>query len=110
MFTRGSRENNNLKIFRIRELVSSSELHEEGRAMRHCVYTYANSCHLGSCSIWSVTEEAAKRKKRLATIEVSRKGDVRQVRGPCNCKPDENVNRLIKQWGEKEGLKVGSLS
>ena len=38
----------------IQELLDSDALYAEGRAMRHCVYTYANQCWRGETTIWSL--------------------------------------------------------
>ena len=52
-FAEGTEPSRNMRIWRIRELLSSQELIAEGRRMHHCVSSYAASCHGGKCSIWS---------------------------------------------------------
>jgi hypothetical protein len=37
----------------IEELLDSDALYADGRAMRHCVYTYADRCRRGETTIWS---------------------------------------------------------
>lgn len=50
-FQEGNEKTGNMRFWLIRELLSSKELIEEGRKMRHCVATYAKSCYHGRCSI-----------------------------------------------------------
>jgi hypothetical protein len=38
----------------VRELLDSKALQDEGREMRHCVFTYASGCSQGTTSIWSL--------------------------------------------------------
>lgn len=47
----GTERYKNMRVWRIRELLSSKELIAEGRQMKHCVATYAQSCYKGFCSI-----------------------------------------------------------
>ncbi|HSQ79292.1 MAG TPA: PcfJ domain-containing protein, partial [Candidatus Bathyarchaeia archaeon] len=69
-FVEGQESSRNMKIWRIRELLSSQELIAEGRRMHHCVSSYAASCHAGRCSIWSVDVETEDGAEALLTIEV----------------------------------------
>ncbi len=43
-----------MKIWKIEQLISHAELISEGRAMKHCVASYAHSCVRGS--FYLVTE------------------------------------------------------
>ena len=45
------------KVCTITELISTSELEEEGQAMNHCVASYRAMCQAGQSSIWSMTVE-----------------------------------------------------
>ena len=72
----------------IQELLDGKALYEEGRVMRHCVYTYVRDCLSGGTSIWSlrwIREGEEARPRRLLTIEVNNaRRAVVQVRGHCN--------------------------
>jgi len=50
-YIEGTKQTQDMKVWRIRELLSSNELIGEGRNMRHCVASYANSCSNGICSL-----------------------------------------------------------
>ena len=77
-----------MKFWSIRELLSSDELIDEGRALRHCVSTYARSCHTGRSSIWSMEIEDENGRRKILTIEVAlREKVIRQVRGRRNRLP-----------------------
>ena len=90
---------------RIVELLTSSELFEEGQAMRHCVASYAGSCSSGRTSIWSLRKTIETgRVIRLATIEVSNmRGTIVQVRGRCNRLPSKGELAILQGWSEADG-------
>jgi hypothetical protein len=93
------------RLYRIVELLSSSELFAEGRAMRHCVASYADSCASGRTSIWSMRKSIESgRVIRLATIEVSNKQrTIVQVRGRCNRLPTKGELAILQGWSEADG-------
>ncbi len=89
----------------IRELLSGVELRDEGRAMHHCVASYAYDCAKGRCSIWSMEAETKDGKKKHLTIEVERKRIV-EARGLQNRVPTESELNIIYQWAGAAGLQV----
>jgi hypothetical protein len=105
--TMGKKKSENSRTWRIRELLNSKELIAEGRAMKHCVATYAESCHEGKCTIWSMTVEEYKNVKRVLTIEVDPVNNfIRQVRGIHNRLAEENEKRIIRKWSAREELQA----
>lgn len=103
----GSEEARNMKFWSIRELLSSDELIDEGRALRHCVSTYARSCHTGRSSIWSMEIEDENGRRKILTIEVTpREKVIRQVRGRRNRLPTPKEKDLLERWAEQEGLQL----
>jgi PcfJ-like protein len=74
------------RVFEVRMLMGSEELAEEGKAMHHCVASYANACKSGRCSIWSLQMRLpCGRLVRLATVEVrSHDRQIVQVRKRAN--------------------------
>jgi hypothetical protein len=91
----------------ITELLSSKELTAEGRAMSHCVASYAYSCKNGQCSIWSLSVDSKSISERLVTIEL-RNGTLYQMRGRLNRFPNQQEMSIIRRWCQKEGLKISS--
>ena len=78
----GTEQSHNMRVWRIRELLSSQELIAEGRRMCHCVASYAKSCHNGIDSIWSMEVETDEGRKPLVTVEVNhQRNEICQVRG-----------------------------
>ncbi|WAS92623.1 PcfJ domain-containing protein [Nannocystis punicea] len=90
----------------IGELLSSSGLWAEGRALRHCVGTYVRRCVRGISSIWSL--RSAGRDGEFAsrfTIEVepvSRR--IVQIRGFANCRVEGLAREIIARWARQERL------
>lgn len=88
----------------IEELTSSHDLRKEGRALNHCVASYARSCKKGVSSIFSYKEKAFEDKfKNVLTIEV-RNNNVVQVRGKNNRMPTEAEKNHVSNWKKKNNL------
>ncbi|MXZ01779.1 hypothetical protein F4Y93_14475 [Candidatus Poribacteria bacterium] len=103
----GNKQGRNMKFWSIRELLSSDELIDEGRALQHCVQTYARSCHTGRSSIWSMEIEDENGRRKILTIEVApRERVIRQVRGRRNRLPTPREKELLKKWADQEGLQL----
>lgn len=94
-----------LRIVSIVELLSSFELAQEGRAMRHCVATYAGECIQGKASIWSLRATTRQGQKRLLTIELDpRARTVRQARRLANRPAGPRDREIVALWAERERL------
>lgn len=96
-------------MWHARELTSGQELVDEGRAMRHCVATYVDSCVRGDYSIWSLTRhEADVGVRRALTVSLDSKGVVVEARGPHNKMPSDAEWRVLETWMQASGLKQGA--
>ncbi len=92
----------------IRELLDSGALFDEGKAMRHCVYTYAPCCRRGETTIWSLRLRVEDREKRMATIEVDpRKRLIIQARAKSNRRPGVRSLEVLRQWAAWARLQIG---
>ncbi|MBF0266556.1 MAG: PcfJ domain-containing protein [Gammaproteobacteria bacterium] len=104
-YIEGSSANRNMKIWKIRELLSSQELIHEGRKLSHCVASYANSCHKGKSSIWTMEREDESGIEKLLTIEVNTSTKrILQVRGKRNRFANKIEEKIINRWRLTEGL------
>lgn len=87
------------------ELLNNAALHAEGRAMRHCVYTYANKCRRGESTIWSLRLRVEGKERRMATIEVDRRRrTIIQIRARWNRRPGMSSGEVIRKWAAHAGL------
>lgn len=75
-FVMGAAESRNMKIYRLRELLSGAELQAEGQRLRHCVGSYTSSCVSGRSTIWSMTVDDGQVVAPLLTVEL-RMADLR---------------------------------
>lgn len=92
------------KMWRIRELLSSDELIAEGRAMHHCVSSYAYSCKIGRTSIWAMDREIHSVRTRHVTIELLNKEKrIVQVRGKRNRFATDQEKKIIRRWAASMG-------
>jgi len=92
-------------IYKIIQLDNPRLLHDEGKAMSHCVGTYIGNCKYGRCSIWSLRSYRSNGKEhRIATIEVSRTNKLIQVKAKANKRPKSNYRDIILEWAIQENL------
>lgn len=111
----------------IQEITTAKGLIAEGRAMCHCVATYAGSCARGHVSVWSLQAQAAglmPAPERVMTIAVNRGRMITEARGRRNALPSggttdhgirlsrEEVvllhrgSRIVHQWAQAEQIRV----
>jgi hypothetical protein len=109
------------QLWRVEEIRSVRDLYEEGRAMKHCVASYASDCASGRSSIWSMRVVAGPeaRPQRVMTIEVNPKTRrVTEARGKCNQVPGRSgkCGRLnegltvLRRWAQQQDLTLAYLS
>jgi hypothetical protein len=93
----------------VSELLNRESLVAEGRAMRHCVATYAHSCSTGRCSIWSLRCDAGEGPERMITIDVRPSTRmIVEARAKFNAKPSPQAFRILRRWAEREALGIAS--
>lgn len=85
----------------IRPVINTDELIAEGKALHHCVGTYAKSYAEGKTDLL-VIRDKTNPDKPFFTMEVY-KGNISQTRGKYNCSPDEAVKAFIEEF-EKQKL------
>jgi len=106
-YREGRANSRNMKIWTIRELLSSSELAAEGRAQSHCVATYARSCFSGATSIWTMDLQETQVLQKKLTIELHNPAKIiRQIRGLRNRMATGREMEIVRRWADKEGLTV----
>jgi hypothetical protein len=98
------------EIWRVRELLSSRALFDEGRRMGHCVYSYAWQVERGTTSIWAITMEDGKGETgnwAMVTVEV--RNDLRRVvqaRGRFNRAITSREHGVLARWAGMNGLAI----
>ena len=88
------------------ELVDSDQLTQEGRAMRHCVGSYARRCAYGGSTIWSLRRRGDdQRESSVLTVEVNpHTATIVQVRGLANRRATGWPLEVLRMWAAREGL------
>jgi hypothetical protein len=95
------------RVWAIRELLSSRALWAEGRAMHHCVATYAGRCLRSRSTIWSMTVQDRDGLRRVLTVEVDPSArEVVQARRCFNRPPYPKDREVLNLWADREGLTV----
>jgi hypothetical protein len=96
------------RVYTITELLSSHELADEGRAMRHCVGSYTQSCASGRVSIWSLRMgEALGQVTRMLTLEVSNQSrQIIQARRQLNGLPSPKELAILGRWADAGGPSI----
>ncbi len=92
--------------WRLVEINDSDTLTAEGRAMRHCVSSYATRCARGFSTIWSLRRHALDDEPAsVLTIEVEpRSATIVQLKGPANAGAANRPLEVVRQWAERERL------
>jgi hypothetical protein len=93
------------EIWRVREILDSKALFDEGRIMQHCVYSYASRIAAGHSSIWTVSLEDDTGHRRRSTIEVwPRLRHIVQVRARSNRRAEVRDWVAINAWAGLNNL------
>lgn len=93
--------------YHFRELCDSVALREEGRAMRHCVGSYAHLCARGECAIYSLSREEDGQIVRCMTIEIDRASfRIVQARRKANMWPRASDLRVLRTWAMRHRLDI----
>jgi hypothetical protein len=93
------------EIWHVREILDSKSLFDEGRLMRHCVYSYSSQIKTGHTAIWSVTLEDATGHWRRLTIEVwPQLRYIVQARGRSNRPPEARDWVALNAWAGLNNL------
>jgi hypothetical protein len=99
------------EVWHFREVLDSKTLADEGRAMNHCVYSYAGRVENGECAIWTLTLEDETGHWRRLTIEVRLAlRRVVQARGRFNRQPEARDMVALREWAGRNNLEVGSAT
>lgn len=89
----------------VTEILTAKELAAEGRALHHCVYSYARSISAKHTSIWSLKGNG----ERVTTIEVTNTGNkIVQYRGNYNAMPKAREFQIMQAWAGENGLTIAS--
>jgi hypothetical protein len=105
---RNARGDHVTEVWHVREVLDSRALAGEGRAMGHCVYSYAGSIEKGECSIWTLTLEDGTGPWRRLTIEVRNSARcIVQARGRFNKMPEALDLIPLNAWANRNGLEIG---
>ncbi len=92
------------------QLKRAEDLVAEGRAMRHCVSTYASDCVQGQSSIWSLKRRVRDRFERLLTLELNASHQLVQVRGFANRSATEQEFLVLQRWMRDRNIQQGDES
>lgn len=93
-------------IWSFRELHSGNDLISEGKAMRHCVASYARSCAAGNRSIWAMEVDRQTGIEKIQTVEVTKQGVIVQCRGRLNRLPTTTEFEIVRRWADVAGLTI----
>jgi hypothetical protein len=95
------------EVWHFREIRDGAALADEGRAMGHCVFSYADSIQRGECSIWTATLEDGTGHWRRLTIEVrSASRRIVQARGRFNSNAEALDLVALNAWASRNRLEI----
>ncbi len=88
-----------------KEIINGEELFLESKKLKHCVFSYIDSCIHGHLTIWSLQKEVDTIYQPFITIEVSN-NKITQVSGKYNRAINDKENKLIEEWAEMMNYKM----
>jgi hypothetical protein len=94
-----------VEVWHVREILDARTLADEGRAMGHCVYSYARAIETGLCAIWTLTLRNDTGHWRRLTIEV--RPSLRQIvqaRGRFNARAEPRDLLALEAWATRNRL------
>jgi len=108
-FIMRTKQEKDVKKYRLFELCSSKELIVEGKKMNHCVASYARSCCVKVTSIFTLRcTSFLKGEETLATIEVdTRSKTIVQAKARFNKPISAAAKKIMKDWAAHHDLKIG---
>lgn len=111
----GTRERNDLRGWRVTQILSGKELAAEGSAMRHCVASYFHKAVSGRCGLFSLRlarglEIELEEFRRVLTLEVNDDFRVVQVRGVGNRPATQDERAVVGAWAASNGLTYGDTT
>lgn len=98
------------EIWRVEEILTAKKLHDEGRRMGHCVFSYGWRVERGDTSIWTIMMEDGKGQTgnwSMVTIEV--RNDLRRVvqaRGRFNRAMTTREHQVATRWANLNTLEI----
>ena len=95
-------------IWVVKQLCTLHALTNEGRKMKHCVASYAYKCINNECGIFNVScfDKSATTTDSAATIEVSSRYEIVQIKGKCNSAVSSKVLSVVRRWAQQERLRI----
>lgn len=92
-----------------KEITNGKELYQESDEMKHCVFSYIESCYHNYCAIWSMKKEVNTSFKHHLTIEV-RNNNIVQIAGKRNQKPTKKDENIIREWIKETEFTLSSCN
>jgi len=87
-------------------ITNGRDLKKESQAMRHCVFSYLESCANGQTSIWSAKKWNKTKFAHYLTIEVVN-NEIVQVSRISNIRPNKQDRAIVRQWAEQRSYFYG---
>lgn len=82
-----------------KEIITGEELFLESKKLKHCVFSYIDSCVRGYIAIWSLQKAVDSIYQPFITIEVANNRII-QVSGKHNRPINAEENKLIEEWAK----------
>ena len=92
-------------LYLFKELTDGNALFTESDTLKHCVFSYVESCSKGELSIFSMKKETNSKFQSLITIEVS-KNKMIQMAGMKNRKPNQKELEIINVWSSQIDIQI----
>jgi hypothetical protein len=95
-------------VWHVTQLLSSKELYNEGRRMKHCVASYGHRCVDGLSAIFTMTSnDGVNVDEKHLTIEITKEKRMVQARGRFNKPPAGEARLILNKWRNVHNIQDG---
>jgi hypothetical protein len=95
----------NEKTWAITQIKTEKDLHKEGKAMHHCVYSYLDKCLRGEVGIYRIESMNHMGDiKKEATVEIRRDRKIVQARALSNASISASCEKILRRYAKDNYL------
>lgn len=86
-------------VWEVKQLLTSKELYNDGRRMKHCVASYGQRCMQNQSAIFSLTEDdGINIPQKHVTIELNHNKEFIQANAKMNRQPAGRAKLVFNKW------------
>lgn len=95
-------------VWTVKQLLTSKELYNDGKRMRHCVASYGHRCLQGNSAIFSVMEDdGVNQPQKFITVEINSGRELIHASARMNRLPTGRSKLVMNKWLTHNNIRKG---